>query len=77
MTSAVDKLQCDAVAVRLVDGGEFLIWAAGRERPDEGLAELFSVDHEGVRYAGAVARGDKIQAAREPRKSGVYWQPPT
>ncbi len=50
---------CDAVAVRLADGGEFLIWAAGRERPDEGLVELFSVAHEGLRYDGAVASGGK------------------
>ena len=50
---------CAAVRVRLADGGEFLIWAAGRERPDEGLVELFSVAHEGMTYAGAVANGDK------------------
>lgn len=50
---------CTAVRVGLAAGGEFLIWAAGRERPDEGLVELFSVDHEEVRYDGAVANGDK------------------
>ncbi len=47
-----------AVAVRLPAGGEFLIWAAGTERPDEGLAELF-VSRDGMAFCGALADGDK------------------
>jgi hypothetical protein len=57
---------CSVVGLRLPTGGEFLLWAAGTERPDEGLGELFA-GRDGMVFCGGVGSDDKpVQMVVDP-----------